>query len=41
MREWVARRLRSAIGDDGTGAMWARLTADGRQVLRLAFVEGA
>src|SRR6266545_1847205 len=31
--------FRAATGDDGTGAMWERLTPDGRQVLRLAFIE--
>jgi ClpA/ClpB-like protein len=31
--------LRAAIGDDGTGAVWERLASDGREVLRLAFVE--
>ncbi len=35
----LTRLLRGAIGDDGTGGMWERLTPDGRQVLRLAFVE--
>jgi ATP-dependent Clp protease ATP-binding subunit ClpA len=39
MRERVVRRLRAVIGDDGTGAMWNRLTPDGRQVIRLAFIE--
>jgi hypothetical protein len=31
--------LRTAIGDDGTGAVWPRLTPDGQQVMRLAFAE--
>jgi len=31
--------LRTAIGDDGTGAVWPRLTPDGEQVMRLAFAE--
>lgn len=31
--------LRAAIGDDGTGPMWERLTPQGHEVLRLAFVE--
>jgi ATP-dependent Clp protease ATP-binding subunit ClpA len=31
--------LRRVTNDDGTGAMWDRLTPDGREVLRLAFVE--
>ncbi len=35
----LGRLLRSAIGDDGTGGMWNRLTLDGREVIRLAFVE--
>jgi hypothetical protein len=35
----LARLFRAAIGDDGTGAMWERLTPDGREVMRLAFVE--
>lgn len=39
MRDRLARLLRGAIGDDGTGGMWDRLTPDGRQVLRLAFIE--
>lgn len=39
MRGRLSRLLRAAIGDDGTGGMWDRLTPDGRQVLRLAFVE--
>jgi ATP-dependent Clp protease ATP-binding subunit ClpA len=39
MRQWLARRLRAVIGDDGTGAMWDRLTPGGRQVIRLALVE--
>lgn len=39
MRDWLSRRLRAAIGDDGTGRMWDRLTPDGRQVLRFAFIE--
>jgi hypothetical protein len=35
----VTRLLRAAIGDDGTGPMWRRLSRDGLQVLRLAHVE--
>jgi hypothetical protein len=27
------------IGDDGTGPMWERLTQDGQEVIRLAYVE--
>src|SRR5215207_998252 len=39
MWDRLTRLLRAATRDDGTGAMWERLTPDGRQVLRLAFVE--
>lgn len=39
MWERLTRLLRAAIGDDGVGAYWERLTPDGREVLRLAFVE--
>lgn len=35
----LTRLLRSAIGDDGYGAIWDRLTPDGQAVMRLAFVE--
>jgi len=35
----VARLLRAAIGDDGTGAVWPRLTAEGQEIIRLAFAE--
>src|SRR5205814_718397 len=35
----LARLLRAVTNDDGTGAMWKRLTPDGRAVLRLAFAE--
>lgn len=35
----LVRLLRAATGDDGTGGMWDRLSPDGRQVIRLAFVE--
>ena len=35
----LTRLLRAAIGDDGTGAMWSRLTPEGRQVLRFAGIE--
>lgn len=38
MRGRLIRLLR-AVGDDGVGAMWERLTPEGREVLRLAFVE--
>ena len=37
--ERLTRLLRAAIGDDGVGAIWERLTPDGREVIRLAFVE--
>lgn len=37
---WRARRVvHAATGDDGTGAMWSRLTPDGRAVIDLAFAE--
>ncbi len=39
MWERLTRLLRAAIGDDGVGGTWERLTPDGREVLRLAFVE--
>ena len=35
----LTRLLRAAIGDDGTGAVWPRLTPDGWGVIRLAFAE--
>ena len=35
----VTRLLRTATGDDGTGAVWPRLTPDGRKVIELAFAE--
>jgi ATP-dependent Clp protease ATP-binding subunit ClpA len=35
----AARLARAATGDDGTGAVWSRLTPDGRQVIDLAFAE--
>jgi hypothetical protein len=35
----VARLLRAVIGDDGTGAVWPRLTPEGQEVIRLAFAE--
>jgi hypothetical protein len=31
--------LRTAISEDGTGAVWPRLTPDGQQVMRLAFAQ--
>jgi ATP-dependent Clp protease ATP-binding subunit ClpA len=38
---WRRARLTvlAAIGDDGLGPLWQRLSADGGQALRLAFVE--
>jgi len=35
----VTRLLRAATGDDGTGAVWPRLTPDGQKVIDLAFAE--
>ncbi len=35
----LTRLLRAAIGDDGTGPVWERLTPQGQQVMRFAFVE--
>ncbi len=35
----VSRVVRAATDDDGTGAVWPRLTPDGRTVLDLAFAE--
>jgi hypothetical protein len=35
----VIRLLRALAGDDGSGAVWPRLTPDGREVLRLAHAE--
>jgi len=35
----ITRAVRAAAGDDGTGAFWPRLTPDGREVIRLAFIE--
>jgi ATP-dependent Clp protease ATP-binding subunit ClpA len=37
----LARLLRSAVGDDGTGAVWPRLTPEGREIIRLAFAEAS
>jgi len=39
MPNWFTRRLRAAIGDDGTGAYWKRFTPDAGQVLRYGFAE--
>jgi len=35
----VTGLLRAAVGDDGTGGVWPRLTPDGWKVMRLAFAE--
>jgi ATP-dependent Clp protease ATP-binding subunit ClpA len=35
----VSQVVRAATGDDGTGAVWPRLTPDGRTVIDLAFTE--
>jgi ATP-dependent Clp protease ATP-binding subunit ClpA len=35
----LTRLLRAAIGDDGTAKMWERLTPQGQEVIRLAYVE--
>jgi ATP-dependent Clp protease ATP-binding subunit ClpA len=35
----VVCRLRAVVGDDGTSAVWPRLTPEGREVLRLAHAE--
>jgi ATP-dependent Clp protease ATP-binding subunit ClpA len=39
MWDRLVRRLQAVIGDDGTGALWRRLTEDGQDVLRLAGIE--
>jgi hypothetical protein len=39
MWDRLTRLLRAAIGDDGTGTLWERLTPDGHDVLRLAYAE--
>jgi hypothetical protein len=39
MWDRVARLLRAAVGDDGMGAIWARLTPAGQQVVQLGFIE--
>jgi ATP-dependent Clp protease ATP-binding subunit ClpA len=39
IRRRVKLRLLAVIGDDGVGPMWQRLRPDGREVLRLAFME--
>jgi hypothetical protein len=35
----IARLLHAATGDDGTGAVWPRLTGTSREIIRLAFAE--
>lgn len=35
----LTRLLHAAIGEDEAGAMWERLTPDGREVIRLAYAE--
>src|SRR5688572_9631152 len=35
----LTRLLRAATGDDEAGPAWDRLTADGREIMRLAYVE--
>ena len=39
MRRRPPRLLAAAIGDDGTGGVWRRLTPDGHEVIRLAYLE--
>jgi hypothetical protein len=39
MRAQLRRLVYAVTNDDGTGAMWKRLSPDGREVLRLAFIE--
>jgi len=39
MWERLTDLLRAVIGDDGTGPMWERLTPDGGEVIRLAYLE--
>jgi hypothetical protein len=39
MWERLTRLAGAAIGDDGVGAVWERLTPDGGEVIRLAFDE--
>jgi hypothetical protein len=35
----LPRLLATAVGEDGTGGLWERLTPDGREVIRLAYLE--
>jgi hypothetical protein len=39
MRRRLIRLLAAAVGEDGTGGIWERLTTDGRDVIRLAYLE--
>jgi ATP-dependent Clp protease ATP-binding subunit ClpA len=39
MRRRLTRLLATAVGDDGTGGIWERLTPDSQEVIRLAYVE--
>ncbi len=39
MRRRLTRVLAAAIGDDGTGGRWERLSPDSHDVLRLAYLE--
>jgi hypothetical protein len=39
MRRRLIRLLAAAVGEDGTGGIWERLTADSQEVIRLAYVE--
>jgi hypothetical protein len=39
MPDRLTRLLWAAVGDDGTGPLWQRLTPQGREVIRLAFIE--
>jgi ATP-dependent Clp protease ATP-binding subunit ClpA len=39
MRRRLTQLLLAAVGDDGTGGMWERLTPDSQEVIRLAYLE--
>lgn len=39
MWDRLSRAVLAAVGDDGTGRIWARLTQDGQRVLRFAYLE--
>jgi ATP-dependent Clp protease ATP-binding subunit ClpA len=39
MRSRLTRLVAAAIGEDGTGGIWERLTPDSRDVIRLAYLE--